>query len=540
MWGIYRLAPSGSGVERNRKMDNGSDEIGQGFGRSVLDYRRPIGLLLIAVTVFMSYWAIHLPIATRFEDLFPATHPNTVLYREFRRQYGGAQTLVLLVRVKTGDIFNFKTLHDIQDITADVDKLYGVNHNEVFSLASYRVVHAQALPGELVSTPFMYPKVPQTQAQIDDLKDLVHANREQLAAWVTQDDKGALVIASFKDQGLDYKALFDGVQQIVHKYQDSNTKIYAHAAVMFSGWGYHYLARIQMIFVFSAVLMLLILYLSLGRYGGWWTPMLTGTLSAIWGLGFVSLMGFNFDPIMLVIPFIMTARDLSHGIQWQGRYYDELGRIDNKIEACVAAADSMLIPGILAILANIAGIIFLTVGNIPVLRQIGIGGAVWMGASVAMVFVFQPIIVSYLPKPEIRDRTPSNSGPIARLTQFADRFVLLPIHNGSARIVLIAVVVLAFAVGVLAERHVAVGYQTAGTPIYTENSKINQDTAEISKFVPTNIGWIVLETPEYPSSQSGVGTDTLRMSDDLSNYLMRRRDVVAGLDFSSLAEKPMN
>jgi predicted RND superfamily exporter protein len=268
--------------------------------------------------------------------------------------------------------------------------------------------------------------------------------------------------------------------------------------------------------------------------------MLTGALSAVWGLGFVSLMGFNFDPIMLVIPFIMTARDLSHGIQWQGRYYDELGRIDNKIEACVAAADSMLIPGILAILANIAGIIFLAVGNIPVLRQIGIGGAVWMGASVAMVFVFQPILISYLPKPELRDRGSANSGLIARLAESADRFVLLPIHSGSARIALIALAVLAFAVGVAAERRVAVGYQSAGTPIYTEESKINQDTAAISKFVPTNIGWIVLETPEYPSSQSGVGTDTLRMSDDLSNYLMSRRDVVAVLDFSSLAEKPMN
>jgi predicted RND superfamily exporter protein len=129
---------------------------------------------------------------------------------------------------------------------------------------------------------------------------------------------------------------------------------------------------------------------------------------------------------------------------------------------------------------------------------------------------------------------------IARLAESADRFVLLPIHSGSARIALIALVVLAFAVGVAAERRVAVGYQSAGTPIYTEESKINQDTAAISKFVPTNIGWIVLETPEYPSSQSGVGTDTLRMSDDLSNYLMSRRDVVAVLDFSSLAEKPMN
>src|ERR1019366_2565127 len=120
-------------------------------------------------------------------------------------------------------------------------------------------------------------------------------------------------------------------------------QIYASGAVMFSAWGYHYLGRIQIIFIFSIVLMLVILYLSLGRYSGWWVPILTGISAAIWGLGFVSLMGFNFDPIMLVIPFIMTARDLGHGIQWQGRYYDELDRTANKIEACVATADRMLI-----------------------------------------------------------------------------------------------------------------------------------------------------------------------------------------------------
>lgn len=525
-------------------MNTGGRDIPRSFARYILDFRKPISLLLIGITIFMGYWAMHLPIATRFEDLFPAQHPNTLLYRKFRRQYGGAQTLVLMVRVKKGDIFNFKTLHDIQDITGEVDKLFGVNHNEVFSLASYRVVYARALPGELVSTPFMYPKVPETQTQIDDLKTIVHTNREQLAALVTQDDKGALIVASFNERGLDYKALFDGVQEIIHEHQDGNTRIYASGAVMFSGWGYHYLPRIQMIFVLSTALMLLILYLSLGRYSGWWTPMLTGIFSAIWGLGFVSLMGFNFDPIMLVIPFIMTARDLSHGIQWQGRYYDELGRTRDKIEACVATADLMLMPGILAIVTNIAGIIFITVGNIPVLSQIGIGGAVWMGASVAMVFVFQPILISYLPRPELRDRSllnrVVNSGLIARFRNLADGLVMAPIVRGIPRTVLIAVGVSALIVGIAAERRVSIGYQTAGTPIYKADSKINQDTAEISKFVPTNIGWIVLETPEYPSSQSGVGIDTLRMSDDLTNYLMSRGDVVAVSGFSSLASKPMN
>src|SRR5579863_6469494 len=525
-------------------MDNGSPENHQSFGRYILDYRKPIGLLLIGITVFMSYWAIHLPIATRFEDLFPANHPNTLLYRQFRRQYGGAQTLVLMVRVKSGDIFNFKTLHDIQDITNEVDKIYGVNHNEVFSLASYRLLYARALPGTLVSTPFMYPKVPQTQAELDDLKNNVLANREQLAGFVTSDQKGALIVASFNEQGLNYKELFDSVQNIIRKHQDANTRIYASGAVMFSGWGYHYLPRIQIIFAISIALMLLILFISLGRYSGWWAPILTGIASSIWGLGFVSLMGFNFDPVMLVIPFIMTARDLSHGIQWQGRYYDELDRTGNKIEACVLTADRMLLPGILAVFANIAGIIFIAAGDIPVLRQIGIGGAVWMGASVVMVFIFQPILMSYLPRPELRDRSWSrrlgDSSLGGRDRRFVEWLVMIPVNAGTARNVLLALSGCAILVGLASEPGVRVGYQTAGTPIYRADAKINQDTAEVGKFIPTNIGWIVLETPEFPSSQSGVGIDTLRMGDDLSNYLMSRGDVAAVLGFSVLASKPMN
>src|SRR5947209_7406996 len=123
------------------------------FGNYVLDYRGPLAAILIAITLFMAYWATRVPIATRFEDLFPTRHPNVLLYRQYRRQYGGAQTLVLMLRVRDGDIFNFKTLQTIQDLTRKVDILPGVNHNEVFSLASYRVIYAHAEPGALVAKP---------------------------------------------------------------------------------------------------------------------------------------------------------------------------------------------------------------------------------------------------------------------------------------------------------------------------------------------------------------------------------------------------
>ncbi len=519
-------------------MASASGEQDRGMGAFILRQRQPIGIVLIAITLFMAFWAARVPIATRFEDLFPAHHPNTLLYRQFRRQYGGAQQLVLMLRVRKGDIFNFRTLRAIQQMTREVDKLPGVNHNEVFSLASYRVLYARAEPGALVSAPFMYPHVPRTQQQLDDLKSIVRAHRQQLAGLVARDERGALVIASFNETGLDYGGLFDGVERIIREHEDASTRIYASGAAMFAAWGYHYLARIGVIFLVSAALMALITFLTLGRRTGWWAPILTGICSASWGLGFVGLMRFNFDPVMLVVPFILTARDLSHGIQWHGRYYDELDRCDDHLRACAAAADAMMAPGLLAVLANVAGIVFIAASDVPVLRQIGIGGAVWLGASLAMVFVFQPILMSYLPRPQSRESR--WLGWAERGRSIVDRLAAFPTTPGLARGVLLVAGALVMIVGIVAAPRVGVGYLTAGTPIYRPDAKVNRDTAAIGKLLPINSGWVVVETPGYPSSQSAVGIETLRMADDLANYLMARGDAVAVLGFGTLASKPMN
>ncbi len=502
------------------------------LGKYILRFRAPIGVVLIAITAFMAYWAANVRIATSFESFFPASHPNTLLYQKFQNQYGGAQSLYVMLRVRHGDIYNFKTLNKIQAVTNDVHLLTGVNHNEVFLLASYRVAFSRAIPGALIATCYMYPQVPTTRAGLDELRRNVMTHREPVQGLITHDDKGAMVTASFNDQGLDYKTLFDGIQAIVHKYQDADTEVLVAGEPVISGWGYYYLTEIKLIFLTAIALMLIILYFSIGERSSWWAPILTGSFSAIWGLGFVSLMGYNFDPVMLVIPLILTARDLSHGIQWQGRYYDELDRLDNKLLACATTTDVMLPPGLLSILADIAGIIFISFGGIPVLKEIGFGGAMWLAGSLTMVFVFQPIFMSYLPRPRMRTRSwlsgRRNSERRGPLYAIIDWLVKLPVTPGIVRTSLLAGGALFIVFGVISGQRARIGYQTTGTPLYRQDSKVNRDIAEIGKFFPIDVGWVVLSSPDYPDPQSSIGPEVMRMTDDLGAYLLSHGDAVAG------------
>ena len=514
-----------------------------GIGKYIISYRAPIAILLILITAFMGYWAAHAQVGTQFNNFFPAGHADTKLYRKFQYQYGGAQTLVILMRLKHGDIYNSKMLHKIQDVTFDANALPGVNHNEIFSLASLRNVYAEAQPGALISKCFMYPFVPETQADIDKLKRIVDTHRESITPFVNYDNQGAVVTASFVEDKLNYKDLFDGIQNIIHKYQDDNTDFYVAGLPVVAGWGYYYLPRITLIFFLSIALMLIILYLSLGQRSSWWAPILTGSFSAIWGLGFMGLMGYNFDPVMLVIPFILTARDLSHGIQWQGRYYNELDALDDKILACITTTNVMLPPGLLSILADIAGIIFISLGGIPVLKEIGLGGAVWLAGSLTMVFVFQPIFMSYLPRPTVRARRWWQREGVAHGTAahgFVYWLVRVPVTPGALRTALLAGGALFIVWGISSGQRARIGYQQPGTPLYKPDSKVNRDMEVISNYLPTDEGWVVLKTPDFPDPQSSIGPDVLRMVNSMQDYLQNRGDVLAVVSFGGVGIAPIN
>ncbi len=279
---------------------------------------------MAVVTAFFGYHAMQLRLLSRFDELLPTNHPYVAVHRQFAKTFGGANTVLIMVRVREGDIFNVKTLDKIWSMTEEIDKIYGVNHYQIESLAhrTNRTLRVSA-GGLMEMTPVMMG-LPKTQADVDGVARIVHASQNLYGVLVSIDNRAALIRASFIEGIIDHRKLFEEIQnRVVKPFSDDNTEILVAGEPQLYGWVYQYAGQVYWILLATAVVAWVLLYLYFRDWKGALRPTISGLIAAIWGLGFIHLIGFSLDPLTLVIPFFITARAVSHSAQMHERYYEE-------------------------------------------------------------------------------------------------------------------------------------------------------------------------------------------------------------------------
>ena len=188
----------------------------------------------------------------------------------------------------------------------------------------------------------------------------------------------------------------------------------------------------------------------------------------------------------------------------------------------------MLPPGMLSILADIAGIVFISFGGIPSLQHVASSGAVWLGGSLTMVFIFQPIMMSYLKTPPPLKVSQKRSwGWLDRLTDWSVEF---PVTPGLAREGALVGVGLIIVIGFIAGIRAKIGYSQPGTPLYRQDAKVNQDINAVRRVFPLDEGWVIIRAKEnekhlFREAGDIMSPDVLRVQRDLTNHLLHDPDV---------------
>jgi predicted RND superfamily exporter protein len=123
-------------------------------------------------------------------------------------------------------------------------------------------------------------------------------------------------------------------------------------------------------------------------------------MSAVWGLGFAGLCGFNLDPLGLVVPVLITARALSHSVQSMERYHEEYFRCGNKDEAITKSYTELFPPAMVAIASDGLAIFTIAVASIPIMQKLAFVASFWIISIFLSVVTLHPIILSYVRPPD--------------------------------------------------------------------------------------------------------------------------------------------
>lgn len=324
------------------------------------------------------------------------------------------------------------------------------------------------------------------------LPDRIHQNKQVYGRLVSLDDTAALVMAGFLEGRLDYKRIFDEIYALKTELErDGTVDIHLTGLPILAGWTFYYAPEIVLILALSMLILVILLGIYFRQWYGVVLPFSGAAVSAIWGLGFISIMDYQLEPLVLVIPMLITARAISHSVQFVERFYEEYERLRDKEEATVSSMAELLLPGTLAIVTDAFGIFVIGVSSIALMKKVAIFGAFWAMSIIVTEMLLNRLLIVYFPAPRsYQHYTP----PLVR--SFLRRVADVATGPRSSRVIFASWIVIVGGCFFFATK-VKVGEARPGTPILWEDSEFNRSARIVSsKFYGADDLMVIVETEQ--------------------------------------------
>lgn len=496
------------------------------FGEWILRWRFIVVGVVAALTAFFGYYAAQTQLVTSFGELLPQNHPFILVAHKYDQYFGSVNNVTIMIEAKVGTIYTPAIIGKIVQMTRDMDMVYGIQHGSVRSIVTSSYFRPLA-GGVILNTPVLpNGDIPRTAGELAELKSNVHKNPGVIfGRFVSLDDKAAVIEGSFLETRLDYTRIFNEIRRIVvDPERDPSVHIYYGGQPILYGWVYHYTPEFLWIFVATVLAVWALLYLYFHDWRGALRPTISGVICAIWGLGFIRLLGFGLDPLVLVIPFLITARAVSHSVQMHDRYYEEFYRLRDKERAILSSFSELFVPSLSGILADAFGVLIILLVPVLFLQKLAITASFWIAAIIVSELILNPIVYYYLDPPRIGVIERRERGIFKRLLQS----IAKPMLERPGRIATFAATVAVIALCAFFWTGLKVGDPSSESPILWPNSPYNRSMAAIqSEFGAIEQFVVVAELSQRDSLNN---PKLYHVMDEYERYI--ERDPAVGRTFS--------
>lgn len=353
------------------------------------------------ITIVMGWLATGVTMSYNSERMLPLNDPDYKQYEAFKKTFGEDGN-VLVIGVTNPNMFRLDQFNAWFDLCTELKNIEGVQGvvsiTKTIDLVKDDSLHKfKAMP--------LVPKKPVNQAELDSLKQKI-LNMKFYQGFLYNPETNAFVIAIT----LDKNKMNDKRRLIIVDKIKSKADAYAVATgnqLHYSGMPYIRSVMMNKIkhelflfIILSIAIAAIILYLFFRSVKVVLSSLVVVSVSIIWTVGLISLMGFKLTVLTALIPSLIVIIAIENCIYILNKYHWEYRAHGNKIKSLTRVVHRIGFASLMVNTATAAGFAaFILVSN-QMLRQFGIITSISILLEYALSLVLLTILFSYQKPPE--------------------------------------------------------------------------------------------------------------------------------------------
>ena len=504
-----------------------------------LIFKNRIAVLLVflTATVFLGYQSSQLRLDAGFTKNIPLNHEYMQNYMKHVNDFGGANSILVSVCDTHGDIFNQNFFDTLKDVHDQLFFINGVDRSLVKSLFSSSTRFTEIVEGGFAGGPVIPADFNSSEQRG---LDKVSSNIEKagiVGSLVSDDYQCAMVNAKLLDldpetgEKLDTLALADELEtQLRVQFETDDISIHIIGFAKMIGDVADGAKDVLVFFAIAIAITAVLVYFFCKSLMLTFLPLLCSIIAVIWQMGLLTLLGFGLDPMSILVPFLVFAIGISHGVQMINSVGKEVTKGSTSFNAAKMAFTTLLIPGGVALLSDTIGFMTLLVIDIGIIRELAITASMGVAVIILTNLLLLPVLMSFV---KFNDKYKQKfAGKENRADKFWDWIAAC--SSPKVAIVILVVTAVLFGFGWVQAQKMKIGDLHAGAPALHESSRYNQDTFLITdKYeISTDYMSILVET----TKDACTSYDVMNSIDELQWRMANIEGVQSAVSLASVAK----
>src|SRR5690554_201904 len=385
------------------------------ISRGLFAVRPVILLLFVATTVFLAMQAMQVSINTDVRKMVPLEHRYIKNFLEHREDVSlGNDVRLIVADSRNDDIFNDEYMQALKAVTDDVFALPGVDPSKISSLWTPDVRWNEVTEEGFQGGEVIPDNYDGGQVALDQLRTNV-LRSGQVGRLVADDFRSSIVHANLLDvlsdsSGVDIPTLAASLEEIRGRYEQEYPFIRIHIVGTAKQVGDVMAAAEEVAMFFFVILLLtaVLLLIDTRSMRSALTVVTCSFIAVVWQLGIVTMFGFTIDPYSMLVPFLVFAIAVSHGVQIVNSFLNLLTGDAGPREAALGTLAALVVPGSVALVSDAIGFLTLYIIDIGVIRELALSASIGVAVVIMTNLVIVPIVLSYIG---------SGKGSVARVAE---------------------------------------------------------------------------------------------------------------------------